>query len=96
MLHHELIPVRSGAIRLPDPYDQKMRAALIPEGAEFVSAREVLCSEDGCLARLGDRASDISASDGVHLTEKGSVFLIAAIIDRVLIGPSQPTANASR
>jgi hypothetical protein len=72
-----------------------MRAALVGEGAEFISAREALCNDDGCLTRIGDTASDISASDAVHLTEKGSVFLIAAIIDRVLASPSQPTANAS-
>jgi peptidoglycan/LPS O-acetylase OafA/YrhL len=95
MLHHSLIPARSGGIRLPDPYDQTMRAALVGEGAEFISAREALCNDDGCLTRIGDTASDISASDAVHLTEKGSVFLIAAIIDRVLASPSQPTANAS-
>ena len=95
MLHHALIPVHNGGARLPDPYDEKMRAALVPEGAEFISAREALCNADGCLTRVGSKASDISASDGVHLTEKGSVFLVGAIIDRVLVGPTQPTANAS-
>jgi peptidoglycan/LPS O-acetylase OafA/YrhL len=95
MLHHALIPVHNGGARLPDPYDEKMRAALVPEGTEFISAREALCNADGCLTRVGGKASDISASDGVHLTEKGSVFLVAAIIDRVLVGPTQPTANAS-
>ena len=95
MLHHALIPVHNGGARLPDPYDEKMRAALVPEGAEFISAREALCNADGCLTRIGSKASDISASDGVHLTEKGSVFLVGAIIDRVLVGPTQPTANAS-
>jgi peptidoglycan/LPS O-acetylase OafA/YrhL len=95
MLHHALIPPHSGGARLPDPYDETMRAALVPEGAEFISAREALCNEDGCLTRVGGNASDISASDGVHLTEKGSAFLIGAIIDRVLLGPTQPTANAT-
>ena len=48
----------------------------------------------GCLARLGDEASDISASDMIHLTEKGSEFLIDAVIDRVLNGPRASTARA--
>lgn len=95
MLHHALIPAHTGGARLPDPYDEKMRAVLVPEGTEFISAREALCNADGCLTRVGGKASDISASDGVHLTEKGSVFLVGAIIDRVLVGPTQPTANAS-
>ena len=60
-----------------------MRAALVPRGAEFISARDVLCNAEGCLTRLGDEASDITASDQVHLTEKGSVFLIQSVIDRV-------------
>jgi peptidoglycan/LPS O-acetylase OafA/YrhL len=96
MLHHSLIPARSGRIRLPDPYDQAMRAALVPEGAEFISAREALCNEDGCLTRIGDKAGDISTSDGVHLTEKGSEFLIAAIIDRVLGSTRAPAVRASQ
>ena len=96
MLHHSLIPPHSGGGKLPDPYDQTMRAALGIEGAEFISAREALCDADGCLTRLGDKASDISASDGVHLTEKGSVFLIAAIIDRVLGSPRAPAMRASQ
>jgi hypothetical protein len=38
------------------------------------------------LTRIGDAAADIIASDQVHLTEKGSVFLVASIIDRLLGG----------
>jgi hypothetical protein len=55
----------------------------------------VLCNEQGCLTRLGDEARDITASDQVHLTEKASDFLIAAIIDRIL-GTSSPRASASQ
>jgi peptidoglycan/LPS O-acetylase OafA/YrhL len=40
------------------------------------------------LTRVGDSAGDISASDQVHLTEKGSDFLINSVIDRVLSGPA--------
>ena len=65
-------------------YDAVMREALVPRGAEFISARDVLCNDEGCLTRLGDAASDITASDQVHLTEKASVFLIQSIIDRML------------
>jgi hypothetical protein len=36
------------------------------------------------LTRLGDTASDITASDGLHLTEKASVFLVQGIIDEAL------------
>jgi hypothetical protein len=70
-----------------------MREALVPQGAEFVSAWDALCNAEGCLTRLGDGASDIAASDQVHLTEKGSAFLIQSIIDRIL-PPRTPRAGS--
>jgi hypothetical protein len=61
-----------------------MRAKLVPAGAEYISAWDAMCNADGCVTRIGDTAGDISVSDQVHLTEKGSVFLIHAIIGRLL------------
>ena len=84
MLHHQLIPERSDEVDAGRDIDRRMRAAMVPEGAEFISARDVLCNADGCLARLGAKASDLSASDQGHLTEEGSVFLVQSIIGRVL------------
>jgi peptidoglycan/LPS O-acetylase OafA/YrhL len=83
MLHRALIPERSPA-STPTAYDAVMRARLEPLGAEFISASDALCNAQGCLTRIGDAAADLTASDQVHLTEKGSVYLIEAIIDRVL------------
>jgi peptidoglycan/LPS O-acetylase OafA/YrhL len=86
---HKTVPMRLAGVAASDAkYDDVMRERLVPLGAEFVSARAVLCSADGCLTRLGDAATDIVAFDQVHLTEKGSAFLIDAIIDRVLTPPS--------
>ena len=62
----------------------ELRAALAKTGVTFISAGEVLCNEEGCLTRVGDTASDITASDDAHLTEKASIFLVQKIIDRVL------------
>ena len=86
MLHHRLIPPRSLDSAPSATYDAVMRAKLVPLGAEFISASDALCNEDGCLTRIGDTAKDITVSDQVHLTEKGSVFLIQSIIDQVLGG----------
>jgi peptidoglycan/LPS O-acetylase OafA/YrhL len=86
MLHHRLIPARSnGAVSSNWP-DRLLRAKVVPSGAEFISVWDALCNAEGCLTRIGDSAGDISASDQVHLTEKGSVFLVQAIIDEVLGG----------
>lgn len=83
MLHRRLIPERSDRATA-DSSEARLREKLTPLGAEFISAWDTLCNADGCLARIGDTAKDISASDQVHLTEKGSIFLIQSIIDRVL------------
>jgi hypothetical protein len=62
-------------------------AIAVDAGAEFISARDLLCNAGGCLTRLGEAATDIVVYDQVHLTEKGSEYLIGAIIDRVLTPP---------
>ena len=96
MLHHSLIPPRSTDASPSDIYDAVMRARLVPLGAEFISASDALCNADGCLTRIGDSARDISASDQVHLTEKGAVFLVQSIIDQVLDGQPPRSPNASQ
>ncbi len=83
MLHHRLIPERSNRAE-PDWAGAILRAKLVASGADFISASDVMCDADGCLTRLGGSAGDISASDQVHLTEKGSEFLINSIVDRLL------------
>jgi len=95
MLHHRLIPERSDRAEA-DSSGPRLRAKLAPLGAEFISVWDTMCNADGCLARIGDTAKDISASDQVHLTEKASVFLIQSIIDRVLQGSASPSTNESQ
>jgi hypothetical protein len=71
-----------------------LRAKLAPLGAEFISAWDALCNADGCLTRIGDSAKDISASDQVPLTEKGSEFLVHAIVDRLLGEPAAASGTS--
>ena len=94
MLHHRLIPERSGRAE-PDGSAAALRKRLVPLGAEFISVRDVMCNAEGCLTRIGDAAGDITASDQLHLTEKGSVFLVQSIIDEVLGGRPARSSNAS-
>ena len=93
MLHRTLIPPRSREGLWIRDIDAELRKATTASGGEFISSGEVLCNEEGCLARLGDTASDITASDGLHLTEKASVFLMQGTIDRVLAAPMPRAAN---
>jgi peptidoglycan/LPS O-acetylase OafA/YrhL len=87
MLQRKLIPERSDRAE-PDGTAAALRQTLAPTGAEVISAWDALCNAEGCLARIGDSAGDISASDQVHLTEKGSAYLIESVIDRVLGAPA--------
>lgn len=90
MMYHRLVPPRvTGVARADSDYDNLMREKLGPLGAEFISAREEMCNEEGCLIRVGDSAADIIISDQAHLTEKGSDYLIGAIIERVLAPPAR-------
>ncbi len=95
LLYHRLIPERTFDAVLHHWKDAQIRDALVPRGAEFISASDVLCNAEGCLTRIGGRASDMTASDAIHLTEKTSVFLVDAIIDRLLDGKTAPTAAAA-
>ncbi len=96
LLHHELIPQRTFQGATTNAYDATMRAALAPLGAEFISAWEAMCRAEGCLTRLSDDVADLTASDHAHLTEKGSIFLVETIIDRVLGERTAEVAGASR
>jgi len=88
LLHHRLIPQRTAQGVASNWFDATVREALVPRGAEFISAWEAMCNAEGCLTRVGDNASDITSSDQVHLTEKGSVFLVQSIIGKLLSEPA--------
>ena len=93
MLHHRLIPERSSDAVSSNWPDAILRAKLVPLGAEYISVWDAMCNADGCLTRIGDTAADISASDQVHLTEKGSAFLVQSVIDELLRGRTPRSPN---
>jgi hypothetical protein len=51
-------------------------------GVEYISARDALCNNDGCLARIG---GSLSASDTLHLTAAGSDFIVKAVMARLKV-----------
>lgn len=62
--------------------DRRMEAFSGSVGIDYISARRVLCDESrGCLTRVDPSASDLIATDIVHLSDRGSRFLIGAISD---------------
>jgi len=88
-LPHDLVNSYRFSHQLPDrlgtgvsgPHeDQLMEAFSKAAAVEYISARRVLCDEKaGCLTRVGPAASDVVATDIVHLSEQGSKFLVDAI-----------------
>ena len=95
MVHHSLIPERSTRAEA-DRSGETLREKLVPLGAEYISVWDAMCNADGCLTRIGEAASDITASDQVHLTEKGSVFLIGSIMDRLLGERALPVSQKTQ
>ena len=63
--------------------DDRMMAFSKAEGVEYISAWRTLCNAGGCLTRSGPTASDILATDIVHLSDQGSRYLIGAISDQL-------------
>ena len=92
---HSLIPERSTRAEA-DRSGETLREKLVPLGAEYISVWNAMCNADGCLTRIGEAASDITASDQVHLTEKGSVFLIGSIMDRLLGERALPVSQKTQ
>jgi hypothetical protein len=73
--------------------DQRMEAIAKALGVEYISARQVLCNAEGCLTRVGPTADDVVATDVVHLSEQGSIFLVDAIADRLFKPGSAPPSR---
>jgi peptidoglycan/LPS O-acetylase OafA/YrhL len=72
--------------------DGRMERFSRSAGVDFISARGVLCNEDGCLTRVGPTADDVITTDIIHLSEQGSRFLVGGIEDR-LLDPISPLAG---
>jgi peptidoglycan/LPS O-acetylase OafA/YrhL len=84
---HSLIPARTTYrsneewTRALEEFLQKRAREL---GIEYISARTIMCNDDGCLARIGDHGTSLTAFDNGHLTLPGSVFVSGAILDQLL------------
>lgn len=43
----------------------------------YISPIKILCNEQGCITRLGEAGDTLTAYDHIHLTDKGSLFLVS-------------------
>lgn len=84
---HEVLPVRT-FYRSSDEWTRG-RDALLKElsgelGIQYISVRNIFCSDSGCLSRVGPNDSELTAFDPGHLTVPGAIFLAAHTIDDML------------
>ncbi|MGJ5220280.1 acyltransferase family protein [Bradyrhizobium oligotrophicum] len=52
-------------------------------GIQYISARRIMCNNDGCLARIGKDGAELTSYDIGHLTYPGSIFVARQALDAV-------------
>lgn len=52
-------------------------------GIQYVSTRQIMCNNDGCLARIGKDGSELTSYDIGHLTYPGSIFVAKQALDAI-------------
>jgi peptidoglycan/LPS O-acetylase OafA/YrhL len=75
-LKRRIIPERTFEAVDPANGDDNLRRIAAKLGVIYISARDVLCNRDGCIARIGN---SLTASDTLHLTGAGAEYLVGAI-----------------
>jgi hypothetical protein len=81
--HHALLPARTkyrsndGWTQGPDRFLEEQARNL---GIDYVSARRIMCNDDGCLARIGPNGADLTAYDSGHLTHAASLMLAEQVL----------------
>jgi len=87
-LWHEFADFIQTGVRGSDQ-DQRMRAFSRSAGIEYISAKRALCDPNrGCMTRVGPSASDIIATDIIHLSDHGARFLVRAISNELFSTPA--------
>jgi peptidoglycan/LPS O-acetylase OafA/YrhL len=65
--------------------DTKMKAIEFPAGVIYLSLRDLLCNESGCLVSMGpDLETDLTVWDYGHLTPAASSFVVQSLVAPVL------------
>jgi len=80
---HSLLPDRTW-FRSNDawtrPFDDFLEAQAKRVGIDFVSARRVMCNDDGCLTRLGSDGPSLISFDTGHLTYPASIMMAEQVL----------------
>lgn len=57
--------------------DTELRNIALKNGIHYVSPKDILCNEDGCMTRFGETGDTLVSWDGAHLTTIGSIYLVS-------------------
>jgi hypothetical protein len=80
----EVIPERTWQYVDLKSGDSNMRKIASELGVDYISSREALCNNLGCVTRIGE---SLAARDILHLTPTGSRFLVDSIAPELGITP---------
>jgi peptidoglycan/LPS O-acetylase OafA/YrhL len=75
-LKRRVIPERTFEAVDPANGDDNLRRIAGELDVTYISARNILCNGDGCLARVGN---ELTTSDPLHLTAAGAGYLVQAM-----------------
>ena len=81
-----LIPERTTYRLVDDGLETQMHNMANDLGIEYISARQILCNQDGCLARVGQNGASLTAFDYAHMTVAGSTYLVGALLPDLMRG----------
>jgi peptidoglycan/LPS O-acetylase OafA/YrhL len=83
---HSLLPERTW-YRSNDNWarttDQFLEGQAKVLGIDYVSARKIMCDNEGCLARIGNNGAELTTYDIGHLTYPGSIFVAQRVLDAI-------------
>ncbi|MGJ4947779.1 acyltransferase family protein [Bradyrhizobium sp. HKCCYLS20291] len=81
---HTVLPARTW-FRTVDPwtkpFDQLLAAQAKKLDVQYVSVRDFMCNDDGCLTRIGPNDSEVTTFDSGHLTNPASILVARHVLD---------------
>ncbi|NUT56129.1 MAG: acyltransferase, partial [Thermoleophilia bacterium] len=78
--------VRHDLSAAPARAELRLRPLAHDLAVTYISALDVLCDDEGCLARVEDRADQLAFWDPSHFTAAGSAWFVDAVADDLLGG----------
>jgi peptidoglycan/LPS O-acetylase OafA/YrhL len=88
LARNELVPERTwvGVDKRAFYQDFKMRRLALPEGARYVSLKDLLCDQNGCLTRVGPGIEEnLIVRDAHHLTASGASYVVRSVLGPAIL-----------